>query len=64
MEENFIKALESNDLNGIRNIPKSDLHNHASRGGNINYLSEYYKFTTKKVPSRYNIYTGNSLRFI
>ena len=59
MKEKFIKALESNDLNGIRNIPKSDLHNHASRGGNINYLSEYYKFTTKKVPKFKSLYEMN-----
>lgn len=59
MKEKFIKALESNDLNGIRNIPKSDLHNHASRGGNINYISEDYKFTTKKTPKFKSLYEMN-----
>ena len=41
MEDTFIKALENNDLNEMRKIPKSDLHNHAPRGGNkrIIYLS-------------------------
>ncbi len=38
MDENFIKALENNDLEELRKISKSDLHNHSARGGNVNYL--------------------------
>lgn len=35
-EDNILK------LNKLKKIPKSDLHNHASYGGNIMYLSEYF----------------------
>lgn len=31
----FTKAIEDNDLEALRRINKSDLHNHATRGGNI-----------------------------
>ena len=31
----FMEALKSNDLNKLKEIPKSDIHNHATRGGNI-----------------------------
>jgi len=34
----FIRALENNLLSEIQSIPKSDLHNHAGRGGNISYI--------------------------
>ena len=36
--EKFIKALENNSLSEIESIPKSDLHNHAGRGGHISYI--------------------------
>ncbi|MFR2755405.1 MAG: adenosine deaminase [Eisenbergiella massiliensis] len=35
-EDNILK------LNKLKEIPKSDLHNHASYGGNIMYLSDYF----------------------
>lgn len=59
MKEKFITALESNDLDMMRNIPKSDLHNHAPRGGNKNYISEYYKFTIPKPPKFKSLYEMN-----
>ncbi len=34
----FIKALKENDLNQLQMIEKSDYHNHATRGGNINHF--------------------------
>jgi adenosine deaminase len=37
--ENFIAALESKDLEGVKKIDKSDLHNHSGRGGNIAFLA-------------------------
>jgi len=37
----FITALENNSLTALQKIPKSDLHSHAGRGGNISYISEY-----------------------
>lgn len=36
----FIKALEENDLELLRKIPKSDLHNHFVLGGNREYIYE------------------------
>ncbi len=37
----FIEALENNDLDEMRKIPKSDLHNHITRGGNKKYIEEW-----------------------
>jgi len=37
-KERFIKALENNSILEIQNIPKSDLHCHAGRGGNLSYI--------------------------
>lgn len=37
-EEKFIKALENNSLSELQTISKSDLHNHAGRGGNPAYI--------------------------
>ena len=34
----FIQALENKSLLDIQNIPKSDLHSHSGRGGNISYI--------------------------
>lgn len=39
----FIQALQSGSLADLTTIPKSDIHNHASRGGNIKYFSEWAK---------------------
>ena len=41
MKENFINALEDNNLIEMRKIPKSDLHNHGTRGGNIKYIEDW-----------------------
>ncbi len=38
--EAFIKALINKDLAAIRKIPKADLHNHFSLGGNREYISK------------------------
>lgn len=50
MKEKFVKALESNDIYEMRTIPKSDLHNHAPRGGNKRYIGEYYGITIPEPP--------------
>ncbi|XMB67313.1 adenosine deaminase [Mycoplasmatota bacterium zrk1] len=34
----FINALKSEDLRMIEQSPKTDIHNHATRGANINYV--------------------------
>lgn len=41
MKEKFIEALESNNLDEMRKIPKGDLHNHSSVGGNKRYIEEW-----------------------
>ncbi|KUP20508.1 hypothetical protein [Paenibacillus sp. DMB5] len=38
MKQLFIPALENFSLDDLRKIPKSDLHNHAGRGGNLKYI--------------------------
>ena len=37
----FINALERKDIDFILKIPKGDLHNHATRGGNISDIEEW-----------------------
>jgi hypothetical protein len=39
MKQAFMEALEQGSLPGLVHIPKSDLHNHAGRGGNIRYVA-------------------------
>ncbi|HNW70696.1 MAG TPA: hypothetical protein PKI01_09855 [Bacteroidales bacterium] len=46
-DKDFIKALETNDLNLMATIPKSDLHNHAELGSRIEGLE---KWSGKKIP--------------
>ncbi|HCW52481.1 MAG TPA: adenosine deaminase [Clostridium sp.] len=41
MEKRFYEALENNSLKDLATIPKSDLHSHAGRGGNVKYISEW-----------------------
>jgi len=36
----FMQALESKSLAELQSIPKSDLHNHAGRGGKISYIEK------------------------
>ncbi len=38
--DEFMNALEREDINAIRSIPKSDLHNHFALGGNREYIKE------------------------
>ena len=35
-----MEALENNSKNLLLQIPKSDIHNHAGRGGNIKFIAE------------------------
>lgn len=37
---NFIELLENRDYKKLLQIPKSDIHSHAGRGGNIKFISE------------------------
>ena len=36
----LIEALETGNLEQLLQVPKSDIHNHAGRGGNIKFISE------------------------
>lgn len=48
----FIKALKENDLEKIKSLPKSDHHNHATRGGNIrDFISEPQRLPHKNFKS-------------
>lgn len=40
-KQRFVEALMNESLVDLQSIPKSDLHNHAGRGGNIRYISEW-----------------------
>jgi len=46
-DNDFIKALESNNIDLMATIPKSDLHNHAELGSRIEVLEQWYG---KKIP--------------
>jgi adenosine deaminase len=46
--EAFIEALQTRNLDAIRKIPKADLHNHFSLGGNREYIR---KLTGIDIPS-------------
>ncbi|WP_432663971.1 adenosine deaminase [Wukongibacter baidiensis] len=50
MKEKFINALESNDLDEMRKIPKGDLHNHITRGGNKRYIEKWTGGSIPKCP--------------
>ncbi|WP_042200513.1 hypothetical protein [Paenibacillus camerounensis] len=45
MKQAFISALEHSSLEELRRIPKSDLHNHAGRGGNLKYIEAWANVT-------------------
>ncbi len=39
--QRFMGCLREGSLSGLQAIPKSDLHNHAGRGGSLSYISEW-----------------------
>lgn len=41
INRSFIEALRQNSLDVLQQIPKSDWHNHAGRGGNIAYIAAW-----------------------
>lgn len=55
MNEAFIKAIESKDTELLRQIPKTDLHNHATSGGNREYIAKrtgaYIPILTERLKS-------------
>lgn len=38
MDNSFIEALENHDLRALENIPKGNMHSHAGKGANVNFL--------------------------
>jgi adenosine deaminase len=46
----FIYALQNQDIEGLRKIPKSDLHNHAGLGSKLSKLSQWLGKTVAQPP--------------
>jgi adenosine deaminase len=42
MKTTFSEALKNHDLEAIRKIPKSDLHNHCLMGGKLSFMEQFY----------------------
>ncbi|MDF2936512.1 MAG: adenosine deaminase [Paenibacillaceae bacterium] len=53
MKQQFMEALMQDSLSGVTHIPKSDLHSHAGRGGNIRYVAQWAKATIDPPPERF-----------
>lgn len=41
MNNQFVSAIKENNINLLKKIPKSDLHNHSTRGGNKKYIENW-----------------------
>jgi len=50
MKEKFISALKNIDIDKMRKVPKGDLHNHITRGGNKRYIEEWAGVSIPKCP--------------
>lgn len=50
MKDKFTTALENNSLAEMRKIPKADLHNHITRGGNKRYIEDWCGIQIPKCP--------------
>jgi hypothetical protein len=53
----FKDYLLNNDLKGIKTIPKSDLHNHASNGGNPQFIEKLTGLKFEAPPKLFNSIT-------
>jgi len=49
----FKEYLTSGSLEGLASIPKSDLHNHASNGGNVAYIEKIANVKIEPPPPRF-----------
>ncbi|MNB99584.1 Adenine deaminase [compost metagenome] len=58
MKQQFMEALKQNSLSGVMKVPKSDLHSHAGRGGNIRYVAEWAKAAIDPPPARFESLGG------
>ena len=55
----FIKSLKNDDLITLKKIPKTDLHNHSSRGANRKYFKKKYNANLGFVPRFHDIESMN-----
>lgn len=53
MKEKFINSLETNNLEQLKEIAKSDLHNHATRGGNVTFIEKWSKNKIERPPKKF-----------
>lgn len=53
MKNKFIESLKSNNLGQLKNVNKSDLHNHATRGANIIFIEEWCKKDLERPPQKF-----------
>ncbi|WP_105619078.1 amidohydrolase family protein [Vallitalea okinawensis] len=54
MKHKFIEALKSNNLEQLKNVHKSDLHNHATRGADIRFIEEWCKQDLERAPHKFD----------
>ena len=52
MEKIFLEGLKENDINKLLAAPKSDLHNHSTKGCRSEWLSEQLHVDIPKPPQR------------
>ncbi len=52
MDELFIQALETQDKNLLKKIPKSDLHSHAALGSNFDKFAKWYGKPIERPPTK------------
>lgn len=53
MRQRFTEAVMSHSLADVQKIPKSDLHNHAGRGGNIKYIASWANITIEPPSAKF-----------
>ena len=55
--EGFKEYLSVGSLKGLASIPKSDLHNHASNGGNVEFVKKYANVDIELPPPNFSSIT-------
>lgn len=54
MKNEFVNSLVNHDLEKLRQVPKSDLHNHSSRGGNVKYIEWWVGKPIEQPPPKFS----------
>jgi len=52
--QSFIESLESNSYDGVKATSKSDLHSHAGRGGNVDFISSWAGVKIAPPPKKFD----------